>query len=90
MNFLDTLKCWIRIKDDTPKSAPPKNIQFKNIKKQHLTCAKCSKPVVSIDAFIKLSKCGDINYGFCSENCYNKWLDNPFIHSHNAINEMPT
>ena len=71
MSFLQTLICWVRLKDNTAKLKKYKPMNIK------INCAGCLTNKQCINNFSKHAKWGNRTFGFCSEDCYNKWLRNP-------------
>ena len=67
MSWFENFSCWIRKKD----------ISCNNIICNDLVCGGCFCNIGNIDKFVKIAKCGNDTFGFCSHDCYTEWLKNP-------------
>jgi hypothetical protein len=73
--------CLWRSENTTLQSSSNKKLGKENQKVQYidnLMCSSCFMFIDKLEEYEKLAQIGEDHYGFCSEDCYNRWLNPGF------------
>lgn len=83
MNFLNwfNFECLWRNENNNLQSSSNEKIRYENKKIEYiddLMCSCCFMFVDKIQDYKKMAVIGCDHYGFCSDDCYNRWLNPGF------------
>ena len=83
MNFLNwfNFECLWRSENKPLQSTSNEKLRFENKKVEYindLMCSSCFMFVDKLEDYKKLAQIGRDHYGFCSEDCYSRWLNPGF------------
>ena len=74
-SIIDALQCWWREKDIGPKKPPTPKPFIKPL--EDIFCSHCFIFLQNETKFKKRAQIGNTQFGFCSLECYEKWISNP-------------
>jgi|TARA_B100001540_G_scaffold255639_1_gene232841 hypothetical protein len=75
-SIIEYLQCWWREKDTNVKKRPSSPRPF--IKPlEDIFCSHCFIFLQNETKFKKRAQIGNTQFGFCSLECYEKWISNP-------------
>ena len=83
MNFLSwfNFECIWRSENSSLQPTSNKKLKLENKKVEYidnLMCSSCFMFIDKIEDYEKMAVIGNDHYGFCSDECYNRWLNPGF------------
>ena len=83
MNFLSwfNFECLWRSENNSLQPTSNKKIRLENKKVEYidnLMCSSCFMFIDKLEDYQKMAVIGNDHYGFCSDECYNRWLNPGF------------
>ena len=90
MNWFN-FECFWRNDTKPLQPSKEKNLRLENKKIEyidHLICSSCFIFVDKLEDYKKLAVIGNDHYGFCCEDCYDRWLNPGFQKYLGKINKQ--
>ena len=93
MNMLNwfNFECLWRSDNNNLQSSSNKKLRLENKKVEYiddLMCSCCFMFVDKLEDYKKMAVIGRDHYGFCSDDCYNRWLNPGFQKYLGKINKQ--